>query len=347
MNRANASLSRIALGLTLSASCAGVAAAQMSPEEAKEIMRRQTEAARVAKAQAQDDPTDAPAGPSTTLRIASWNIEWLGTPDQRRGAGRGRAQDPRLLAACLAVARPDLIAFQEVRADGSLDEDPDRESPEVAQLLAHLADLRGGDWDHLFFPAHSEPHRTGLAWNTEKLAPIGEWRQLHKDLAGPDWKNKPEPWSAGPRPPHGLMFSAGPGRTDFVVIPIHWKSGGDDANLKRRTDEAVELLTALPRIFSDPDVIIIGDSNCFSTNDPPIQHLKQAGFRDLNFRENATMAEGRSPIDRAFVPAAQPEFRRSEFRVIRMPGYNGQGFARHLSDHLPIVITMAVDEDDD
>ncbi len=286
-----------------------------------------------------------PIRAKSPVRIVSWNIEWLGTPDSRRHQGKGVAQKPAALANVLLRAKPDIIVLQEVRADGSIDEDPDLESPQIAAMLDALEQRMGGTWDHVMFPVHSGSgaQLTGLAWNTDRVRTVGRWRQIHRDL-GPDAPEGARPRTAGPRPPHGMKFTCGDGLTDFVVVPIHWKSSWNGDFREQRAREAAEITAGLRVCFDDPDVIVIGDANCSSADEPAIKTMAEAGFVDLNRRDAPTHVGGR-PLDRAFVPADQPEFQRARFKVL--PPRHREAFKRDLSDHYPIVLTFQADEDDD
>lgn len=289
---------------------------------------------------------DAPATRGEVV-IVSWNIEWLGTPGSRKYDGQNVAQDPAKLAQRLLRAKPDVIAFQEIRAPGSIDDDPDQESTEIQALLEALSE-QGGTWDQVFFPAHggSGAQLTGLAWNSERVTPVGEWKQIHVDLGpGADASAK-KPWTAGPRPPHGMMFSCGEGLTDFVVVPIHWKSSWNGDHSEARAEEAAEIIAGLPVCFDDQDIVIIGDSNCSSTREPAIRAMEAAGFRDANRADRPTHLGGRA-LDRAFIPDDQPEFRRSRFTVLALKGRAKNDFARDESDHFPIVVTLQAGRDDD
>ncbi|MEM9296102.1 MAG: endonuclease/exonuclease/phosphatase family protein [Planctomycetota bacterium] len=305
---------------------------------------------------AQEPPSDASAAPATQpakqavdrppIRVVAWNIEWLGTPDRRFNEARGQAQDPAELARELAKLRPDVIALQEIRAEGSLDDDPDHESPEVQAMLDALGREFGGTWEQVMFPTHGRWSLvTGLAWNTERVQAVGGWKRIHPQL-GPDADPDAFIRTAGPRPSHGQKFTTGEGLTDFVVVPIHWRSSFSRDTSPQRAEEAAELVAGLPVVFDDPDVIVIGDANTMMKDEPALGVMADAGFRDLNARHSPTHIANLF-LDRAFVPADQPEFRAASFRVVDVPEKRRLDFHKRLSDHYPLVVAFPVAADDD
>ncbi len=340
---------------------------QMSPEEAMKILREneaKTDTANEDKSTTSEpsssDKEPQPTPLSGLIRIGSWNIEWLGTPDNRRGPAAGQAQTVKDLADYIVSAKLDILAVQEVAAtmDDQMmprEERPDTfTSPILDQVFEMVAKANGGDWKHVLFPTYGSRlgQLTGLAWNTERVQAVGEPVDIHRVAAKADENGEQaQLWSQWVRPPHGIMFTAGDGLTDFVVIPIHMKAGAGD-NSERRRGEAEELVADLPHAFQDGDILIIGDSNCSNTNEPAIKVLGEAGFVDLNQRDTATYWTGVAPLDRAFVPADQPEFKKRSFAVWGKPymarrRMEPADFARRLSDHMMVITSITVMADDD
>src|SRR5204862_434152 len=115
-----------------------------------------------------------------TLRLGSWNIEHLGDPQARRASGAGFLQKPEDLARYIRHARLDMLAVQEVSADGPT---PDgfpkqfRTNSVLTKTLADMSKAGGGTWKHILFPkmrAGDTGQWTGVAWNAKKVSPAGD-----------------------------------------------------------------------------------------------------------------------------------------------------------------------------
>ena len=278
------------------------------------------------------------------IRVGAWNVEWLGMPERRSGPAKGHRQSPEALAEYILAADVDILGLEEIKIDS--DDGSDTNSL-LSSALEIVEQQRGGHWQHRLFPTtYGRDQCTGVAWDSTRVAPIGEPRIV----TDPDRKSTQSKtiWS---RPPRGWLFSAGDGLTDLVVIVIHMKSnyGGDFA--EHRGEEAHCLVADLPAAFDDPDVLIIGDANCSAHGEPAVATICEAGFVDLNARDVETHWRY-GPLDRAFVPADQPEFVRRQFEVL-----SGSFFAAHdlrvtdfkvsYSDHFMVITEVDVREDDD
>lgn len=292
------------------------------------------------------DPARAAASQPTVLRVGAWNIEWLGTPDSRYGPAKGRLQTFDDLADYIAFADVSILAVAEVAKDA---ESGAWKSERLAAALAAVGKRSGGDWDHVLFPATSGRNQlVGVAWDRKRVRPVGRAWPLPVSQSR-SAADKPL-WS---RPPYAQKFSAGPGQTDFVVVPLHMKSdsGGDFA--AHRGEEAAALaavMDAARETMADGDWLLIGDSNCGEHSEPAIAALSGAGFVDLNGADIATHVRW-GALDRAFVPADQPEFGRKlwvlsdDYRAAR--GMTADDFRVRLSDHYMVVTEITIAADDD
>jgi hypothetical protein len=287
-----------------------------------------------------------PAADAASIRIGSWNIEWLDNPAMRSGPAKGVRQNPEDLADYIDASGVRVLALQELATNA-----PDG-SPTNATLNEALAILnRDGAhrWRHVIFPS-SRNQNVGVAWDELAVTALG-------DTSGyvvPIDRASAEDGAIWSRPPRALFFTTGDGLTDFVIIPIHMKSnyGGDFS--ARRTDEARALAAALPEIartFNDHDVFIIGDTNSPHHTDESIRAFEDAGLIDLNAGDASTYWRGPS-LDRALVPADQPEFASPGFEVF-FDGFAGprgidlDDFKVRWSDHRMVVFTALIMPDDD
>jgi predicted extracellular nuclease len=285
-----------------------------------------------------------PARVGETLRIAAWNIEWLGTPASRSGPAKGHAQSAADLAAYIAAARVDILGLEEIARDEPRDT---WTNPTLDEAFAEVGRTHGGDWRHQLFPARSGRNQlTGIAWDATRVRAVGAPRCVvdaqRKSSQGDDL------W---PRPPYGQMFSAGDGLTDFVVVVVHLKSDYGGSFALKRAEEADALMAGLPRVFDDPDVVIIGDFNCTSHQEPAALRFLAAGFFDANGSDESTHWRY-GPLDRVMIPADQPEFASRRFEVLRDAFLSDQQlspeqFKVRLSDHFMVITEVTIGPDDD
>lgn len=278
------------------------------------------------------------------VRVGAWNIEWLGSPENRSGPAREFAQFPEVLADYVLSAGVDVLGLAEIAATN---EEPPLRSAILDRVFEIVKEKGGGTWEHELFPARTGRNQNlGIAWDATRVQRIGAARVV----CAPDERGETGEIYLS-RTPHAVTFRAGDAQTDFVVVPVHLKSnrGGDFAT--HRAKEAEFLLTALPAAAVDPDVIIIGDFNCSNAREPAPAALAGAGFVDLNASDASTHWRY-GALDRGFVPAAQPEFARREFEVVREEylsarQMDAEAFKKHLSDHFMVVTQVQVGPDDD
>ncbi|MCG3125731.1 MAG: hypothetical protein CHACPFDD_00557 [Phycisphaerae bacterium] len=289
-------------------------------------------------------PANATAASHEPIRVGAWNIEWLGTPESRSGPAKGVAQTADDLAEYIAAARVDILGLEEIGASEHTDPPT---SDTLTAAFQTVSQRGGGAWRHRLFPARSGRNQLcGVAWNERRVTPVGGPR-VATEPSAQSAQGKPL-WS---RPPWGQTFSAGDGLSDFVVVVVHMKSdyGGDFA--EHRAGEAATLTRDLRSAFTDGDLLIIGDANCDTHSEPAVAALEQAGFVDLNRADTATHLRY-GALDRAFVPAAQPEFAACSFEVLsdvflQQRGLTKDDFKRRFSDHFMVITTVAVMPDDD
>jgi len=278
------------------------------------------------------------------IHVGSWNIEHLGFPQSRSGNARDVAQSAEDLAERILSSNVDVLALQEIGDnDGN---DGTRRNKTLDVVMDILSEEPGHDWAYRIFENRGPNDSTqlcGVAWNKEKVTRIG------RPLKVPATDTTPQffEWD---RHPHATKFSTGPGKTDFVVISLHMKSGSSTNNRNQRENEADSLIVALADVrqsFSDQDIILIGDMNVNNTNEQALQKLTAAGFTDL-LTVPTTVALGNQPFDHALVPTNQSEFNNSQQTVMSVQGTaERQQYRRLLSDHFLIVMTLTAGADDD
>jgi predicted extracellular nuclease len=225
--------------------------------------------------------------------------------------------------------------------------------------FAELNQIPGNDWKYVLTRKNdpedvdSKRQNVGVAWNQKRV----------KLLAGPDKIDVEVPSSDLPagldqgsypwrRPPYAWHFAV-EGKTDFVLIPLHWKSNSDGEDLGKtiRALEGKSLAEEIDSVkekYSDQDIVVLGDTNCKSADEAAISALTEVGFKDLNADDLVTYMSGTSPFDRFIVSSDDDE--NSEFRYSRqyaLIAADRDAHDRALSDHFMILMAFRPMDDDD
>ncbi|MFH1112906.1 MAG: endonuclease/exonuclease/phosphatase family protein [Pseudomonadota bacterium] len=283
------------------------------------------------------------------LIVGAWNIQWLGKPWKRSWIGKNVPQKAEDIAGYVKASKVQLLALEEICGDGAIPGNPTNETLDA--VIGMLNEGTGASWTYRLFPKRKpddgEQH-TGLMWNAKIVTAVGEPFRIAVKVP-PQEPDKPFHWK---RWPHAMKFSAGEGKTDFVIIPVHMKSNssGKEAAKRQRAEEAEQLTEALKDVknrFSDSDIVIIGDTNVLESTEDAVKTYVKAGFKDLNAGDEPTMAMGSAPFDRAFVTVNQPELSRRKVRVFRPDWLTPMQFRKDLSDHYMVTIKIGIQPDDD
>src|SRR5262249_10257745 len=156
---------------------------------------------------------------------------------------------PADLAKYIRYARLDLLAIQEVTADGPA---PDgfparfRTNSILTKAFAELNQTPGNGWKHVLFPktrSADTSQWTGVAWKSAKVRPVGDpfrvpVSHVRSSKDAPLWD----------RDLHALKFSAGPGKTDFLVMVVHLKANTTGNFAQHRYEEVKDLAAKLPLV---------------------------------------------------------------------------------------------------
>lgn len=295
-----------------------------------------------------------PAAAADTLRIGTWNIEWLGNPAKRSGTATGTAQSPDDIADYIIASGVSVLAVEEVVAAG---QKPRSEALDAA--LASIKKRTGDQWKYVLFPDRrgEEAQLTGVVWNPKLVTPlnadgkpVADGESTNVPLA-PMRGTQTKLWN---KPPHAMKFSAGAGKTDFVVIVVHMKADYNGDFALTRDEEAKNLSAALPAVrkaFKDEDILVLGDTNMTKPGEPLVANFEGAGLYDLN-RKNEKTNWREGAMDRIFVAATQPEFADRRFEVMSdryldPKRWDARDYKKRLSDHYMAVTVIKVMPDDD
>lgn len=309
--------------------------------------------------------------------VGSWNIQWLGNAKD----GKRKPQKAEDIASYLAVAGVDVLALAEISVT-SKDGGGRARSQPLDDAFA-IANATGSKWQYELFPKREgarapDEQWTGIAWNASVVTKSGgPWKlgpaiDAARENGIKARFDKPEPETIiFSRWPYATKFSAGQGKTDFVVVPVHMKSNvGGAATADARAYEAALLIEALSKLKpeqQDRDLIVLGDTNMLRTDERAGTSFSGAGLRDCNGKDIPTHLASKPgekdvPFDRIFLMAGQPETKNScpaegdgkkamDFRVVKpsdwKPGTTGAQFRDKLSDHLLVRTAICVMADDD
>lgn len=325
------------------------------------------------------DAVQAQQACERTVTVGSWNIQWLGNAK----AGKRKPQKAEDIASYLSAAGVDVLALAEISVT-SMDGGGRARSRQLDQAFA-TANSSGAKWQYELFPKREgarapQDQWTGIAWNAGVVAKIGgPWKlapaiDAAKEEAIRKRFDKPETETIiFSRWPYATKFSAGEGKTDFIVLPVHLKSNiGGAATADARAYEAALLLESLLKLRPDQqdrDLIVLGDTNMLRADEPAAASFKAAGLRDCNAGDLGTHLSGKPgqkdvPFDRIFVMSGQPETtdtcripgsgsgkKPMDFKVVKptewKPGTTNTQFLDMLSDHLLVRTAICVMADDD
>jgi endonuclease/exonuclease/phosphatase family metal-dependent hydrolase len=173
-------------------------------------------------------PSQSNAAPQERepLTLLTWNVEWLGAPDN------GPSDEARQLALAidaLAFAQADLIALQEVSSRASAD--------------ALVAALPGYE---LAIARYAQRQKIAFLYRTYRLELLETRTVEGLDDAG--------------RPPLEALLRTRGGR-ELTAIVLHAKAGDDPRSYATRVSFAVGLAEDLARRHRASDVALLGDFN--------------------------------------------------------------------------------------
>jgi hypothetical protein len=282
-----------------------------------------------------------------TAVVGAWNIQWLGTPEQRPNIAKGRAQKAEDIADYIIESGVDVLGLEEISDDDGVNGTYTNKT--ITRALQVIRNKTGQIWQYVLFPKRSgKTQLAGFAWNRNKARFIGQ-RKIPIDNSGGG--------AAWDRHPYAVKLSFGQGKTDAVFIVVHMKSnvGGAAVTRPQRAREArllVEQLDFIRTFYDDEDIVIMGDTNVLSGQEEAVTTYVNSGFLDLNSENTPTTKEGDAPFDRIFVPEGQNEFQGSTMRVFRNDflsshSLSADTFFVRFSDHFMVTTRINVSKDDD
>lgn len=296
------------------------------------------------------------------LSIGAWNIKYLGSKPEK-------PQKSVDIATYIAASKVEVLALSEISHTHTKGGSPRNQPLDDAFAILNKA---GANWRYEIFPkrAGSRPPMTdqwtGVAWNGQSVTAVGAPAPLKINIDLTRETNIRTEMGAKEkviifsRLPHVMKFSAGPGKTDFAVVPVHLKSNTDSKAQLARAYEIELLIPALADYAGtakERDIIVLGDTNMETTNEDAGKRFADAGYRDCNRADQKTWDFSR-PYDRIWVSTSQPETRNTcsgngtgalDFSLVMPIAINltQAKFEERLSDHLMVKAGICVQKDDD
>lgn len=234
-----------------------------------------------------------------TLRVASMNVLNYFNGDGRGGGfptARGASDAEELtrqrakILSALKAMDADLYVLVEIENDGY------ERGSAIAELTQRLNQARGRprEYDYVRAPGErlgGDLISVGMLYRPRKLAPVGPAASLQQ-----------APFDHGSRAPLAQTFELAKTRARLTVVANHWKSkggceGADAADQDRGDGQGCwngarvaaarllkDWLASDPTASGDPDLLIVGDLNAYSQEDP-MRLLHEAGYVPLGQRD--------------------------------------------------------------
>lgn len=235
----------------------------------------------------------APAAAQGNLRVASFNVLNYFNGDGQGGGfptSRGadsavelQRQQDKLMAALVAM-EADVIGLIEMENDGF------SETSALASLTAALSAESGAPWSYVDLQVDNV--------GTDAITSAIIYRSDRVTEAGSGAFTTMVPFDYGSRAPVAQTFTHTESGEDFTLVVAHLRSKGScgsagagdidsgdgqgcwNATRVQAVNVMLNWLAQQPTGVADEDVLIVGDMNAYSQEDP-IQVFKAAGFNDL------------------------------------------------------------------
>jgi len=291
-------------------------------------------------------------------RIGTWNVRYF--PDSIEGeqTDPDKATDVEWVACAIASLDVDILVVQEFK-----------NSPtglaKQQELVERLNELTGGDWRlELDQCTPTDVQHPGFLFDSARVTGE-EFREIPSLNPDPVCSNAISPGFGG-----YFSIAGGP---DFHLIAVHGATGDSPPSFEKRAQITAALETVAADAYAinpDTDIIFAGDFNtvgCAScdpvvSNEDEIAEMKQsvAAFDPsltlLPTTENCTrIADDMPHIDHVLAAATMAEV--PEDSVVHVSGICEEVSCERqvawledaydrLSDHCPLVLDLAVDDDD-
>ncbi|MGR6963809.1 ExeM/NucH family extracellular endonuclease [Geodermatophilus sp. URMC 61] len=320
-----------------------------------------------------DTRTEAPGPVGGDVRLATFNVlnYFLTFGDTGRGAENQEEfeeQAGKIVPAIRALGA-DVVTLLEIEDTDTTGLTPGNADTALADLVRRLDEAAGAEvWAYVPLPQelYAVPRdaiRNGIVYRTDRVQPVGDPVGLADESV---WANA--------REPQAQTFAAD--GDAFTVVANHFKSkspgdatgdnvdDGDgqgqwNGDRVRQARSVAAFAAGLAQRTGDPDVVLMGDLNAYSQEDP-VEELRAAGWTDLGERFDpgrySYVFDGLSgSLDHALATAALTakvtDVVHWNVNSVESPAYQYDGdpalYAAdpyRSSDHDPLVVGIDLDE---
>jgi predicted extracellular nuclease len=243
----------------------------------------------------QNTRPDAPEPVGGDVRIGAFNVlNYFLTFDQSVGRGARNAEQFERQAGKIVPAIEELgaevVTLMEIEDTDSTGHTPGNADTALADLVRRLNEEAGYDkWAYVPLPAElyavdRDVIRNGIIYQHGMVQPVGDPVGLVDETV---WSNAREP-IAQTFVKDGDAFtvvanhfkSKSPGRPTGDNVDTGDGQGAWNGDRQRQAASLATFASALEESTGDPDVVLMGDFNAYTEEDP-IQVLEDAGYLDL------------------------------------------------------------------
>lgn len=262
--------------------------------------------------------TAAPEPVGGDIQVGAFNV--LNFFVTYGGTSRGAPNEAEMLqqrdkiVTAITAMDAEVLALQEI--ENSAVTTPTTPYAALRDLVGALNEAEGGNvWGYVEASEASDVITNAIIYRTDAVTPVGPPRTIPEDGEDSVWDNAREPIAQ--------TFTAG--GDAFTVIGNHFKSkgsgsgpgnvdigdgqGASNADRVAQAESLVAFADEIVAAVGDPDVLLLGDFNAYSKEDP-IDVIRAAGFVDLgetlNPGDHSYVFNGESgSLDHAFASPSQ------------------------------------------
>lgn len=280
-------------------------------------------------------PAQTYTPPETSIKIGSWNLEFLGAdPKFRRDTPPRAPEDLAAIGNKIRELGVSVLGVQEICGAGVLDQVAEATGPTWRAVLGTT-----GQWDD-----GKTQQGVGFLYDSGVLQLVHAEEFL-------DFPRQREDVSVFHRKPVTACLRHRSAGFDFRIVVVHLKAGRKARDLNKRRVEAKTLREWVDKLRAKPgedqDIVILGDFNC-SYGDEPERVLEAGSVMQYLDQQAPTIMHFDTPIDQVCVAKGFAEVRRDSMKSHAVMGEAERlQFRKIYSDHFPITVRLRARADDD
>lgn len=278
-----------------------------------------------------------PAQDPSTLRIGTWNIEFLGADANfRRDTPPRTADDLRAIGEHIRELGVCVLGVQEICG-----QEPLREITAAAGDRWRFVLGTSGQWSD-----GKTQQGVGFVYDDAavELLQVEELLLFPSELEGlPVFHRKPVT----------ACFRHRATGFDFRAVVVHLKAGRKDTDRQKRRLEATTLRAWFDVLLADPqedhDIVLLGDFNSTYGDEPELVLEEGGALQYVDQQQpSPTIVHFDDPIDQICAASTFGELQRDSLVVHGVAGEPARrAFRKTYSDHFPITVELRAAGDDD